>query len=115
MFALCQSGDPFEAVCHGCETTCDGCVFVDGLLAPVCTDVMDHSTSKGGNITLQSLSIEKGYWRPTASSIEVLACYNADACLGGVTGTSGYCLDGYEGPCTCLICRFSSVALRSST
>ena len=63
---------------------------------------MDHATSSGGNVTLQTLSIERGYWRATASSTEVLACYNADACLGGVTGTPGYCLDGYEGPCACM-------------
>ncbi|CAN0574824.1 unnamed protein product, partial [Laminaria digitata] len=66
---------------------------------------MDHSTSDGGNITLQALSIDRGFWRATASSTEVLACYHIDACVGGVTGTSDYCLDGYEGPCACVMCR----------
>ncbi|CAM9133326.1 unnamed protein product [Ectocarpus sp. 8 AP-2014] len=93
------SGDHFEAICNGCDTTCDGCVFAEGSLAPICTEVMDHSTSDGGNVTLQTLSIDRGFWRASASSTEVLACYHADACLGGVTGASGYCEEGYEGPC----------------
>eukprot|EP00904_Undaria_pinnatifida_P004259 jgi/Undpi1/13834/HiC_scaffold_9.g03485.m1 len=97
------SDDPFEVLCHGCETTCNRCVFVEGDLAPTCREVMDHTTSDGGNVTLRELSVNKGYWRATPTSPEVLACYNADACLGGVTGTSSYCLDGYEGP-YCSIC-----------
>ncbi|CAM9468153.1 unnamed protein product [Ectocarpus sp. 6 AP-2014] len=97
------SGDHFEAICNGCDTTCDGCVFAEGSLAPICTEVMDHSTSDGGNVTLQTLSIDRGFWRASASSTEVLACYHADACLGGVTGASGYCEEGYEGP-YCGIC-----------
>ncbi|CAM9152222.1 unnamed protein product [Ectocarpus fasciculatus] len=97
------SGDHFEVICNGCETTCDGCVFAEGPLAPICTEVMDHSTSDGGNVTLQTLSIDRGFWRANTSSTEVLACYHADACLGGVTGASGYCEEGYEGP-YCGIC-----------
>ncbi|CAM9968042.1 unnamed protein product, partial [Laminaria digitata] len=62
---------------------CDGCVFAEGPLAPICTEVVDHSTSNGGNVTLQALSIQKGFWRATTSSKEVLACYNTDACRGG--------------------------------
>lgn len=102
-FALRQSDNPFEVLCHGCETTCNRCVFVEGDLAPTCREVMDHTTSDGGNVTLRELSVNKGYWRATPTSPEVLACYNADACLGGVTGTSSYCLDGYEGPCACIL------------
>ena len=71
-------------------------------MAPVCTDAMGHAFSDGGTDTLEMLSIERGYWRATPSSEDVLACYNADACLGGVTGAAGYCLEGYEGPCKCL-------------
>ena len=100
---MCKLGNPFEAACHGCKIACERCDFVEGLQAPICTDVMDHSTSNGGNVTLRTLSIQRGFWRATASSTAVLACYNADACLGGITGASGYCLDGYEGPCACLV------------
>ncbi|CAN0168925.1 unnamed protein product [Ectocarpus sp. 12 AP-2014] len=98
-----QSDDPFEVMCSGCEVTCEACIFDEGLLVPACTDVMEHATSDGGNITLEALSIDSGYWRATESSEEVLACYHAEACVGGVTATSGYCLDGYEGP-YCSVC-----------
>lgn len=94
-----QSGDPFEAVCDGCPVACDGCSFDETPVVPTCSDVMNHGTSTGGNVTLETLSIDPGYWRATSSSKEILACYNADACLGGVTGTAGYCLESYEGPC----------------
>lgn len=66
---------------------------------PTCVGVLDHSNSSGGTVTLATLSIERGYWRATASSPNVLPCYNSDACLGGVTGEPGYCQMGYEGPC----------------
>ncbi|CAM9655567.1 unnamed protein product [Ectocarpus fasciculatus] len=97
------SGDPFEAVCDGCPVACDGCSFDEPPVVPTCSDVMDHGASTGGNVTLETLSIDRGYWRATSSSKEILACYNADACLGGVTGTAGYCLESYEGP-YCSIC-----------
>ena len=48
---------------------------------------------------MEELQINPGYWRATNSSEDVLACYHADACLGGVTGTPGYCREGHEGPC----------------
>ena len=97
-----QSGDPCEVACDGCQTTCDGCSFEEPALVPMCTAVMEHAFSDGGTDTLEMLSIERGYWRATPSSEDVLACYNTDACLGGVTGAAGNCLEGYEGPCTCL-------------
>ncbi|CBN75178.1 polymorphic Outer membrane protein G/I family [Ectocarpus siliculosus] len=97
------SADLFEAVCNGCQTTCVGCAFADPLLVPTCTDLLEHSTSSDGRDTLETLSIQAGYWRATTSGTEVLACYHADSGLGGVTGTSGYCLEGYEGP-YCAVC-----------
>lgn len=92
-----QSGDPYETACSGCQTTCEGCSF-DGLV-PACSEVMEHAVSPGGLVTLEMLTIEPGYWRATESSRDILACYNEDACLGGLTGEAGYCLEGYEGPC----------------
>ncbi|CAM9429038.1 unnamed protein product [Ectocarpus fasciculatus] len=97
------SADLFEAVCNGCQTTCVGCAFADPLLVPTCTDLLEHSTSSDGRDTIETLSIQGGYWRATTTGTEVLACYHADACLGGATGTSGYCLEGYEGP-YCAVC-----------
>lgn len=64
---------------------------------------MPNTGSDGGAVTLDMITIDKGYWRATNSSKNILACYHADACLGGLTGTPGYCLEGYEGPCkSCL-------------
>ena len=94
-----QTGDPYEAACDGCEAFCDGCSFEDPLLVPICTEELDHTVSAGGTVTLDQLKIEAGYWRATESSADILACFHADACLGGVTGSAGYCREGYEGPC----------------
>lgn len=71
-------------------------------MVPKCSGVMDHASSTGGNITMESLSIERGYWRATMTTTDILECHNADACLGGVTESSGYCLESYEGPCECV-------------
>ena len=94
-----QTDDAYEAACNGCHVSCDGCSFEEPRLVPTCTDELDHTSSGGGTVTLEQLAIDPGYWRATASSEDVLACYHADACLGGVTGTAGYCREGYEGPC----------------
>ncbi|CAM9601541.1 unnamed protein product, partial [Ectocarpus fasciculatus] len=98
-----ESDDLFETVCDGCQTTCDGCAFAEPLRVPMCTDLLEHSTSPDGKLTLEALSIQRGYWRATTTSEEVLACYHPEACLGGVTGTAGYCLEGYQGP-YCAVC-----------
>lgn len=94
-----QTGDPFEVACSGCLTQCDRCSFEDPRLVPICAAAMVHAVSAGGTDTLEGLSIERGYWRATASGEEVLAYFNPDTYLGGETGTPGYCLEGYEGPC----------------
>lgn len=88
----------FETACDGCQiSSCAGCSFDDPFLVPLCTDVMEYSNSSGGMVTPEKLWIEPGYWRATETSTDILACYNGDACLGGVT--PGYCLNGYGGPC----------------
>lgn len=66
---------------------------------------MPHATSAGGAATVRTVSIDPGFWRATPFSEEVLACYNPDACLGGVTGTAGFCLEGYSGPCGWFVLR----------
>ncbi|CAN0170750.1 unnamed protein product, partial [Ectocarpus sp. 4 AP-2014] len=95
------SGDPLDEACSGCQATCDGCA--QPPMVPLCSDVIPHSMSDGGVVTLETLSIDPGYWRAISSSTEVLACYNSDACVGGITGATGYCGMGYEGP-YCAIC-----------
>ncbi|CAM9262049.1 unnamed protein product, partial [Hapterophycus canaliculatus] len=102
-FSVSGAGDPYEVVCSGCPTDCDECLFDEPNLVPTCTAVLEHSSSGGGSTTLATLSISPGYWRATTSSEDILPCYHADACLGGVTGSAGYCLEGYQGP-YCSVC-----------
>eukprot|EP00752_Nemacystus_decipiens_P009937 g8861.t1 len=104
LFLNFTSGDPYETVCDGCQTTCNGCSFDEPPLVPACSEVLENAISPGGVVTLEMLEIEPGYWRATESSEDILACYNKDACLGGVTGATGYCLEGYEGP-YCGVCN----------
>ena len=87
----------FETVCKDCGEQCHGCEF-EGM-EPMCFEELDHSKSPGGNTTVELLLIDPGYWRVSNTSTKILACYNADACKGGVTGDPEYCLKGYEGPC----------------
>lgn len=92
-------GDPYKVICSGCQTTCHNCSYEKAALVPICASALEHSNSSGGTTTLETLSIDSGYWRANTTSDKVLACFNADACLGGVTGMDGYCREGYEGPC----------------
>lgn len=66
---------------------------------PTCATMFPHANSKSGTVTIEGVVVDRGYWRANNKSDNVLSCYNADACLGGLTGDPGYCSDGYEGPC----------------
>lgn len=94
---LLQAGSLFETVCDGCGTQCPRCIIPGET--PECTVVLDHTRSNGGYTTIDELMVDSEYWRATATSEDILACYNPDACLGGVTGTTEYCDEGYQGPC----------------
>lgn len=83
-------------VCKGCDAECEDCSTVPEALK--CSEAMDHTSSPGGSTTLDALLIDGGYWRANGESRKVLACYNADACRGGVTGAPSYCSRGYSGP-----------------
>ncbi|CAM9570296.1 unnamed protein product, partial [Ectocarpus sp. 6 AP-2014] len=50
------------------------------------------------------LSIAPRYWRATDTSDNILACYNPDACSGGVTGSERFCASGYNGS-YCAVCE----------
>ncbi|CAM9792296.1 unnamed protein product, partial [Ectocarpus sp. 12 AP-2014] len=50
------------------------------------------------------LNIDEGFWRATNESDSILACYNADACIGGQTGADSFCASGYKGP-YCAVCQ----------
>ena len=106
---LFQEGDPYAHVCSGCRTKCEGCSFDEPLLIPKCAVALQHSKSDGGDVTLERLTISPGYWRATNTSHMILACFNADACRGGATGETGYCREGYEGPCKNHRCSYVAV------
>lgn len=100
VFAALQTDIIFETVCDGCPALCPGCDFgEDRNKTPRCAAELEHTRSDGGKGTLETLSINEGYWRATNTSDDVRACYNADACLGGPTGNDDYCKYGYRGPC----------------
>lgn len=91
-----QTAALFDTICKGCVIQCKGC-SIEGR-EPVCLEKLDHSSAAGGTATIESLSIETGYWRATNTSLDILACYNSEACVGGLTGKKDYCRLGYEGP-----------------
>lgn len=94
-----QSDDIQETLCKGCGL-CEDCTYEEPEKVPTCSVALDNSISPGGySTTIEDLLIEPGYWRATSTSEKVLACYNVDACNGGLTSALDYCYKGYEGPC----------------
>ncbi|CAN0378106.1 unnamed protein product [Ascophyllum nodosum] len=95
----------YETVCNGCGalSECSRCTTQDMNYVPACEEVFDHTDSQSGTATLETLVLEAGYWRATKTSRQVLACFNKDACDGGLTGDPNYCSAGYEGP-YCAVC-----------
>lgn len=46
---------------------------------------------------LEDLDLLQGYYRTSASSHQVVACHQEEACKGG-DDAGDYCAEGYEGP-----------------
>lgn len=78
---------------------CLGCTIEKGGITPTCAAPLEHTSASEPGVTLQTLNVSRGYWRATNTSEKILACYNEDACSGGVTGADGFCASGYTGPC----------------
>lgn len=97
MFPPNISQTVFDVACEACDTLCRSCTY--DYEVPSCSEQLDHTMSAGGNTTLATLKIDRGYWRSSPNSTTVLGCYNEDACIGGISGEDGFCDDGYEGPC----------------
>ena len=89
----------YASVCDGCDIECEGCTIEDNHTVPVCADLLEHTDSRDGTATLETLDVDPGYWRATSTSRIILPCFYKTACKGGVTGDPEYCLKGYEGPC----------------
>ena len=89
----------YNRVCGGCRPECRNCIVGHGNLDATCSIALEHTTATGPVSTLETLSVDKGYWRATNTSSDILACFNKAACLGGQTGSATFCDDGYMGPC----------------
>ena len=101
-YRLPQTADEnyrYGVVCDGCDIECEGCTIEDDYTIPVCSALLEHTTSESGTATLERLVVDPGYWRATNTSRDILECFNKNACRGGVTGNKTYCSTGYEGPC----------------
>ncbi|CAN0186921.1 unnamed protein product, partial [Scytosiphon promiscuus] len=96
----------FDTVCADCGTwgECSGCTIEEGDVVPVCETPLEHTTADEPGLTLETLSIDGGYWRVLNNSDNIFACYNPDACRGGQTGAGSFCASGYEGP-YCAVCE----------
>ncbi|CAM9855851.1 unnamed protein product, partial [Ectocarpus sp. 4 AP-2014] len=98
-----SEGGRYEAVCDGCPAADDGITMGVENLVPTCTETLENTRSDGANTSIEDIRIDPGYWRATTTTRTILPCYNAAACLGGITGEAGYCREGYYGP-YCAIC-----------
>lgn len=87
----------YDAICKGCDLPCDKCELPGNV--PICSPAPDHTSSDGGDATVETLLLSDGYWRPSPTSMDIRECFNEAACLGGLTGDPGFCVANYEGPC----------------
>lgn len=85
-------------MCFDCADwdECSGCAI---NVMPVCEGPLEHSSTNESGLTLETLSVDGGYWLATSESDIILTCYNADACTGELTGADSFCASGYKGPC----------------
>ena len=86
----------YETACEACPEQCSTCAIQDPDRAQLCEPVLEFTTSRTADGTLESLDVEPGYWRSSSTSKEIRECYHGPACVGG---SEGYCETGYEGPC----------------
>lgn len=91
----------YDSICSGCPSweDCQNCTVGELASAPICSTALEHTTTNGSGSTLETLSVDEGYWRATSDSNTILPCYNVKACAGGQTGTETFCNDGYSGAC----------------
>lgn len=81
----------------GCDSDLSN-VRIDNEMLPICEPIPLGVKSSRTATTLQRFDLEKGYFRTSADSPNVLECYQPDACVGGID-PSDYCDIGYTGPC----------------
>ena len=94
----------FDEICARCLTESEDVIQGDGIhidgLA-VCEETPPGATARSSGTTLETLVLDKGYYRTSNSSHVVLECYQTHACLGG-TAAESTCAVGFRGPCEML-------------
>ena len=80
---------------------------------PLCRECGIGVTCQAAGVTLASLLLQRGYWRPANSSLDILRC--PDASQGNVSGCKGgaigeLCMPGLAGP----FCRLCENATRDN-
>ncbi|CAB1105335.1 unnamed protein product [Ectocarpus sp. CCAP 1310/34] len=103
-----EEGDSgrYDTVCFDCpeRSECYSCSVQEAAGRPTCSVALDNTVSEEAGVSLETLSMSRGYWRASNSSLIILACYNPEACLGGQTGVDNSCDNGYQGP-YCAVCE----------
>ncbi|CAN0299763.1 unnamed protein product, partial [Pylaiella littoralis] len=101
LFLAWQIGSPYEIACDACRPVeCSTCTTSNPDEVQLCEPVIEHTTSPTRNGTLETLDLQRGYWRSSSMSIEIRECYEVDSCVGGA---GDYRAVGYDGP-FCAVC-----------
>ena len=79
---------------------CEEKFFQDG---DTCKDVFEGIEGDVNKTTLETLPLQRGFWRTSNSSDNVRSCMVKEACVGGEE-VDGYCRDGHGGP-YCNVCE----------
>lgn len=56
------------------------------------------NATRGAGKTLGTLELERGYYRTSETSLDILECHREEACVGG-SNASRYCAAGYRDAC----------------
>ncbi|CAN0218885.1 unnamed protein product [Ectocarpus sp. 4 AP-2014] len=101
LFLDWQTGSPYEVACDACRPVeCSTCTTSNPDEVELCEPVIEHTSSPTRNGTLETLDLERGYWRSSNTSTEIRECYEVDSCVGGA---GDLCAVGYDGP-FCAVC-----------
>lgn len=110
----------YEMACDSCPELCDDC-WVHYNHVQTCEPVPAHTNSPAAGGTLYTLHLDHGYWRYSVTSKEILQCYEASACVGGIVAIGGtladvdeYCGEGYTGPCESSVVHAIAIAVARS-
>lgn len=99
----------FELACAQCSaagsSTPDGVEVQHGNEIPSCEELPTGAKAVSSGTTVESITLEEGYYRTSNESHVILECHRRGACVGGVDANN-YCAAGFEGPCKCSVIVF---------